>query len=189
MVRGKTHYPLSRRSALVRLGAGSLGMALAARSLTSAAQEATPGLVTDLPPILQEYVAAWAALDADRLAATFAEDAVSENVPTGAVLEGREAIPSYFAGLFAAFEDLTAEITTIFATDVGAAAEWTFGGHYTGQVPGFPPGEGQLVSVRGASILTQADGLIQRAHEYYDVYGILVQLGVVPPPGGATPAA
>ncbi len=180
---------LTRRSTLARLGAGGLGAALAARSLAAAAQGATPPAAADLPPGLQEYVAAWEALDADGIAAAYAEDAVAETVPTGTRLEGRDAIRASLSGLFAVFEDLSVEVVSVFATGSCAAAEWQFTGHYTGQLPGFPPGAGQPVTVCGAEILELADGQIQSEREYYDVYGILVQLGVVPPAGAGTPVA
>ncbi|MGH2561161.1 MAG: ester cyclase [Thermomicrobiales bacterium] len=177
---------LTRRAALTGLGAGGLGAALAARGL-AAAQEATPEAAADLPPVMQEYIAAWDALDADRLAATYAEDAVSENMATGFVLEGREAIRAYYTALFAGFEDLSVPTTNAFATGGWAAAEWTFSGRHTGQVPGWPPPSGNPVTLRGVGILALADGQIRGGRDYFDAYGLLVQLGVVPPP--AAPAA
>ena len=188
----ETQYPLSRRGALVRLGAGGLGAALAARGLAAGAQEATPGATpTDLPPVLAEWVAGWEDLDVDRIVATLAEDAVREEVPTGQVVRGRGEIRAFLAAVFGAFTGLDASrIESAFAAGDRAATEWVFTGTYTGQVAGFPPGGGEQVSFRGVRFLELAGGEIVRDTEYFDVFGVLVQLGVVPAPGaGATPAA
>ena len=187
----QTQRPLSRRGALVRLGAGGLGAALAARGLAAGAQEATPqGTPAGLPPALAGWVAGWEALDPDRIAAAYAEDGAREDVATGQVQRGREEIRAYLSALFGAFTGLSSTFQSAFAAGDRAAAEWVLAGSYTGLVPGFPPGTGQQLSIRGAAVLELAGGEIVRDTEYFDVFGVLVQLGVVPAPdAGATPAA
>jgi steroid delta-isomerase-like uncharacterized protein len=180
--------PLSRRVALARLGAGGLGVALAARGLPVAALEATPP-VADLPPVLQEFIAAQEARDLDRLLALHSEDAAVEEVPTGIVYEGREAIRGYFETFYAAFPDATMRYTNVFASDAWAGAEWTFSGTYTGQLPDLPPGGGQPLTVRGVDIIALAGDQVRGGRVYYDLYRFLVQLGVLPPPPAATPPA
>ncbi len=180
------HQSLSRRTALVRLGAGGLGAALAARSISASAQQATP---EDLPPALADWIAAWEALDIDGIAAAYAEDAVHEDVPANAVFEGREAIRAHLEPLATELTDSDVQITHVVATENGGAVEWIFTGTYTGQIPGFPPGNGTRVAIRGASIFELAGGQIQRDAEYYDVLALLVQLGIVPGPAEGTPEA
>jgi steroid delta-isomerase-like uncharacterized protein len=141
--------PVSRRVALARLGTGGLGVTLTTRGLPAAAQEATPPVTADLPPVLQQFIAAQEARDLDRLLALHSEDAVVEEVPTGMVYEGREAIRGYFETFYAAFPDATMRYTNVFAGEAWAAAEWTFRGTYIGQLPDLPPGEGQPLTVRG----------------------------------------
>ncbi len=90
--------------------------------------------------------------------------------------------------LFAAFSDATARMPSVLVAGDRAAAEWTFEGRYTGQIPGLPPGTGQPVSFRGVSVLELAGGAIQRNTRYFDLFGLLVQTGAIPPavaPGGA----
>lgn len=181
--------PLSRRVALARLSAGGLGVALATCRLPVAAQGATPPVAAELPPVLQEFIAAQEARDLDRLLALHAEDAVVEEVPTGIVYEGRDAIRGYFETFYAAFPDATMRYANVFASDAWAGAEWTFSGTYTGQLPDLPPGEGQPLTVRGVDIIELAGDQVRGGRVYYDLYGFLVQLGVLPPPAAATPPA
>jgi steroid delta-isomerase-like uncharacterized protein len=164
-------------------------MALAARGLPVAAQEATPPVAADLPPVLQEFIAAQEARDLNRLLALHAEDAVVEEVPTGIVYEGRDAIRGYFETFYAAFPDATMRYANVFASDAWAGAEWTFSGTYTGQLPDLPPGDGQPLTIRGVDIIAFAGDQVQGGRVYYDLYGFLVQLGVLPPPTAATPPA
>jgi steroid delta-isomerase-like uncharacterized protein len=164
-------------------------MALLARGLPVAAQEATPPVAADLPPVLQQFIAAQEARDLDRLIALHSEDAVVEEVPTGIAYEGREAIREYFEGFYAAFPDATMRYTNAFASDAWAAAEWTFSGTYTGRLPDLPPGEGQPLTTRGVDIIDLAGDQVRGGRVYYDLYGFLVQLGVLPPPPTATPPA
>jgi uncharacterized protein (TIGR02246 family) len=58
------------------------------------------GGTADIQALVDAQIAAWAAKDADRYAATYAPDARFVN-PIGAVLEGREAIRAQHAFLFA----------------------------------------------------------------------------------------
>ena len=181
--------PVSRRVALARLGAGGFGVALSTRRLSVTAQEATPPIAAELPPVLQEFISAQEARDLDRLLALHAEDAVVEEVPTGLVYEGRDAIRGYFETFYAAFPDATMRYTNVFASDAWAGAEWTFSGTYTGQLPDLPPGEGQPLTVRGVDIIAFTGDQVRGGRIYYDLYGFLVQLGVLPPPAAATPPA
>ena len=154
------------------------------------AQEASPAASsTALPAPLAGWVAAWEAqpLEAAPIAAAYTEDAVYEEVATGVSLSSREEIETYLTGFFAAFSDGRADVETAFATEDQAAATWTFTGRYTNQLSGFPPPADQAVTFRGASILALREGMIERETQYWDVYGILAQLGAAP--GAASPAS
>jgi hypothetical protein len=60
-------------------------------------------------------------------------------------------------------------------------------GTYTGQIAGMPPGAGQSVTFRGASILELESGQIRVEREYYDAASLLAQLGALPGPGTPAP--
>ncbi|MEA2531280.1 MAG: hypothetical protein QOG89_2924 [Thermomicrobiales bacterium] len=176
---------LTRRAALAHLAGGGLGVAIAVRG--TAAQEATP---TPLPAALEEWIAGWQTLDPGRIAAIYAEDGVHEVVATGEVIEGRSAIRDNIAALMTAIPDATLGVNRAFATGDAGAIDWTFTGHYTSQLPGFPPPAGQALTFRAVILFELASGQIVRSTEFYDLYGLLVQIGAVPMPGGeATPVA
>lgn len=147
------------------------------------AQDATP---SGIPAPLAGWVAGWEAqpLEAEPIAAAYVGNAVYEEVATGVVRTGREEIRAYLTDFFAAFSDARAEVDTVFAASDRGAATWTFTGRYTGQLAGFPPGTGQPITFRGASILEVRGGAILRETQFFDVYGLLIQLGVVPDPAG-----
>lgn len=168
-----------------------LGALAAGRVATTVAQDASPAATPEaLPPLLVELVAAWNAHDPQRVAAFYTEDAVVEVGATGEVFaRGRDQIAEEFvARNLAAIPDWLFETRSGYATADRIVWEWTFTGTYTGQFPGLPPGEGQPVAVRGATIFELRDGLIARDVFYDDFYGLLEQLGVLPGPEQGTPA-
>ncbi len=184
---------LTRRAAVARIGAGGLALGLGARARPALAQQSTADVSPEaVPPALEIWVSGWEAADPTQLAQAYAEDAVVEVVPFNTTLPGQGAIQQYFTAYFGAFADPNPTITLVFATEEHAAAEWTFEGQYTGQLPGLPPGEGQPVSVRGANIMTLRDGAIVEERIYTDLAGLLGQLGLgaAAPgtPASATPA-
>jgi ketosteroid isomerase-like protein len=112
--------PLNRRKALTRMSASALGLTLATGPLSAFAQEATPS-TAELPPVVQDYITAFEAVDADQIAATFAEDAVEEEIAFGETLQGREAIRQDNATFFAAFTSPAITVTNAFASGDQAA--------------------------------------------------------------------
>ena len=167
-----------------------LGLAATLLAGKVVAQEASPAASpAALPAPLAGWVAAWEAqpLEAAPIAAAYTDDAVYEEVATRVSLSSQEEIEAYLTGFFAAFSDGRADVETAFATEDQAAATWSFTGRYTTQLPGFPPPSGQIVMFRGASILELREGMIARETQYWDVYGILAQLGAVP--GASSPAS
>jgi steroid delta-isomerase-like uncharacterized protein len=170
---------LSRRSAVA-----GLGLALAVQGVTRA-QEATPDA---LPPALAEWTAGWQSLDPDRVAEIYAEDGIHEVVATGETFAGRDAIRANLSALMTAVPDAAVTVNRAFATGDAGAIDWTFTGHYSNQLPGFPPPAGQALFFRAATLFELEGGVVTRTTEFYDLYGLFVQLGLLPPPGGEAPA-
>jgi steroid delta-isomerase-like uncharacterized protein len=185
---------VSRRTACVQLGAAGLAAGFLKRVPTPAlarAREATPG--TDergLPTLLVAYEAAWAAHDdGSQLASLFTEDGVFEDTSLGIVARGRAEIAGYVLTNYAAFPDLATPTTAGLISGNHAAIEFTYSGTYTGQFPGLPPGEGQSVSFRGSHFMDLQGEQIRSVRSYYNLYALLVQIGLLPPPeASATPA-
>lgn len=187
--RARLPQPTPRRHVLGGLLSGTLTGVLAARGIRSVAAQTSTPMTESVPPLLQEWAAAWSEHDdGTRLAALYTDEATHEEVPSGTVFRGPEAIAGYAQSHFAAFPDVTLELRSAFTTGHWATAEWVYAGTYTGSLPGLPPGAGQPFSVRGSAIFELQAGKIQRSASYFDFYSLLVQLGVLPAPGaGATP--
>jgi steroid delta-isomerase-like uncharacterized protein len=174
----------TRRRILRAAGGGGLVVLTAAPMSRhiAAKQDKTNAAMASLPPVMTEWVTALQTLDAARAAATYAPDAVREVVPVEQIDRGREQIQDRLQDVHDAFADGTVQIPTVFAVDDQAVAEWVIAAHYTGELPGYPPGSGQPITLRGVSLLSLANGAIVRESLYVDVYGLLVQLGLAPAP-------
>lgn len=179
---------LTRRTVLTGLGAAGIAAVLAARPLggASAGQEATPGT---LPAPLDAWLHAWG-VDPTGADTLYAADAVLEDVAGGVSFLGPAEIRAHIEEEFVGFPDHAYAVSLAFVAGDMAAVELVYTGTYTGTYAGLPPGSGQAVSVRVAAILELAGGQIRREAHYYDAYGFLAQLGVLPAPGAeTTPAA
>ena len=157
----------------------------------SRAQEAT-GPAEALPEIAVAFSEAWSSGDPEQLVAIYAEDALFEEVVLdGAVTHSRDELRAYAGALYAAFSDFTATPVSGFVSGNRAVVEWVLTGAYTGQFGPLPPGTGQQVELRVATVLElDDDGLIRRDSEYWDSVTVLTQLGAMPEAeAAATPAS
>jgi steroid delta-isomerase-like uncharacterized protein len=156
----------------------------------SHAQEATAR--SEAPPeIALAFSESWSSSDPEQLIAIYAEDALFEEVVLGgAVTHGRDELRAYAGAVYAAFPDFTATPVNAFVSGNRVVVEWTLTGTYTGQFGPLPPGSGQQVDVRVATVLELTDnGLIQRDSEYWDFATVLTQLGMMAQTeAAATPA-
>src|SRR3954471_2649857 len=175
---------------LLALG-GSLTTVLAVPNLRSVAAQSSTPAAGATPPILQEWADAWSEHDdGTRLAALYTGNGTHEEVPSSTVFSGPQDIAGYAQSHFMAFPDVMLELESAFVADDRAAAEFVYAGTYEGSLPGLPAGSGQPFSIRGAAIFDLQDGKILRSASYFDFYGLLIQLGVLPAPGSAaTPTA
>jgi steroid delta-isomerase-like uncharacterized protein len=167
----------------------ALVTALVAGAVLAAAQEVSPAATpAALPPPLDAWDAAWASGDIEAILATYTDDVVFEEVPFTLVVRGQDELRAHLEAFYAAFPDITFVVTgDAFVAGDRAAVEWMATGTYSGQIPGMPPGEGQTVTFRGASILELEGNKVRVEREYYDAASLLAQLGALPAPGTPTP--
>jgi steroid delta-isomerase-like uncharacterized protein len=184
------NHHVRRRRLLGGLLGGALTTELVARGRAAARAQGSTPRAGEVPAILQEWAAAWSEHDdGSRLAAIYTADATHEEVPSGTIFSGPEAIAGYAQSHFAAFPDVALDLSSAFVADDWAAAEWVYAGTYTGSLSGLPAGTGQPFSVRGTVVVELDGDKIRRSASYFDFYTLLVQLGVLPAPGApATPA-
>jgi steroid delta-isomerase-like uncharacterized protein len=118
---------------------------------------------------LEEYVAAWNAADADRIAALFAENGRYGGFDDGSVLDGRDQIAGHFRGVFTDAPDLRLDVVArpLYATD-RVFFKWIMRGTTSGTSfyclnPGTP------FELQGATVLVFADGSITRAADLFEL--------------------
>jgi steroid delta-isomerase-like uncharacterized protein len=143
----------------------------------------------DLVAVARDQVEAFNAGDWDRLRATVAADSVYEEPGTRRRVEGADAIVDINQGWKAAFPDATGTIREAFACGDRVALEVTWEGTQSGGLA--LPGGGELpasnknVSVQACEVMRIADGKIVEASHYFDLLGMLEQLGAI---SGEAPA-
>jgi steroid delta-isomerase-like uncharacterized protein len=116
-------------------------------------------------------------LDAARLAADYADNAVIES-PTAGVHSGRDAAERTFRLVFSAFLDLTMSVESLIIEGNNAAALLSIEGTHIGEFLGLPP-TGKRFTMPVAIFYLLDDGKIVRERRIYDFTGLLVQIGVL----------
>ena len=137
----------------------------------------------------EEFIASWNAHDADRALAVLSEDIVWHDVSVPEALRGKEAVRQYIQGWFTPFPDMTVTVKNRIATEDQVAAELEFNATNTGPMqlaPGAPtmPATGKKVLGKGTYFVRIRGGKAVEVHTYPDTAGLMMQLGLMPMPGG-----
>lgn len=138
---------------------------------------------TSVETAVSTWLAALNAHEPDAAADCFTADGVFVNLGTGEKHEGREAIRSSHASLFAAWSEIVVEKGPYLIDGDRYADEWTMSGVHTGDEPGLPATM-KPFRITGAGVGDVRDGRIARASVYWNMAEFLVQVGIMPPPGG-----
>jgi steroid delta-isomerase-like uncharacterized protein len=143
----------------------------------------------DLISVARQEVEAFNAGDWERFAETVAPDAVYDEVATGRRFEGKEDIVEVNRSWKAAFPDARGTITKVSASGDTVTVEVTWEGTQSGPMEGpqgeMPPSNRHAV-VRAVQILEFSDGRIKENRHYFDMLGMLQQLGALDQVGAAT---
>jgi steroid delta-isomerase-like uncharacterized protein len=133
--------------------------------------------------LMLDYLAAWNARDAERIASFFTDDAVYDDRGAGALVRGRDQIRAHAARVHGAFPDLNFELVRAANGDDFTAGEWRSRMTHRGEIDGLRP-TGKVVESGGVDVATIApDGRITHLVSYYDGAEILRGLGVLPARG------
>ena len=167
----------------------ALTLLLVAGRTAIAAQVASPAASPlALTPLLEAWLTAFNAGDAERLLALVTDDTVWEEPAIGLTAHGPDQIRTHLEALFTATPDIAYEVTGGVVTDEYAVVEWVVTGTYQADFPTLPPAADQPFTFRGVSVFAMTDGAVRRYTEYWDAYTFLVQLGALPPPGTGAPS-
>lgn len=135
--------------------------------------------------VIDRHEEAEAAQDVEGVVATFSPDAVLEPKPTGKEFIGPDEIRVFYQDLFGAFPDLAPRLLHRYRDGSVVIDELVFSGTHAGPFMGIPA-TGRPVEVAASVIYEVRDGQLTREAAYWDVATMLVQMGILPPPG-ATP--
>jgi steroid delta-isomerase-like uncharacterized protein len=136
----------------------------------------------------REGVEAFNAGDWDRLRDTLAPDAEYDEPGTQRQAHGQDEIVAINRGWKEAFPDAHGTITSAFGTDEDAALEITWEGTHTGTLAspmGDVPPTHRRVMIKASQLIRAPGGKVQSTHHYFDVLGMMAQLGLMPETAGA----
>jgi steroid delta-isomerase-like uncharacterized protein len=138
----------------------------------------------------EEFIASWDAHDPDRALALLSDDAVWQDVTSPEPMHGKDAIRPYLQGWFTAFPDMKTKTKNRVVSEDQVAAEVEFTGTNSGPMqmaPGAPaiPATGRKVTGQGVYFLRIQNGKVVAVHSYPNVAGLMMQLGLIPPPPGS----
>jgi len=119
----------------------------------------------------------------DKSLTFFDEDCEVIDVPSGVTSRGPDGYKQLILFFEEGFPDSGIEITNLFATDDQAVVEFIGRGTNTGPLH-MPAGDvsptGRVVEMRFCDVYRVSNGKIVSYRSYYDVFGFLYQLGLIP---------
>ena len=130
--------------------------------------------------VLEQWAVAWTSSNVDQLLPLFTDDVLYEDVPLGAVNQGKEALRNFATDGFGAFPGMSFEVKSRLVASDGkwGAVEWVWRGKQTKDLPGLPA-TNRPFEVRGASIVEFRDAKISRCSDYWDLATYMKQVGLI----------
>lgn len=141
--------------------------------------------MADLIKIARENVEAFNAGDWDRFKASLTPDSIDDEVATGRRTQGPDQIAQNAMGWKQAFPDAKGTITSALATGDTVVQELTWEGTHNGALEGpggSIPASGKRISVRAVQVLAFQGDKLKENHHYFDMMGLLAQIGALPQP-------
>lgn len=134
--------------------------------------------------IVQKHLKDFNAHDANAWAAAYAENAVLFDPQYPEPKRGRGAVLKDIQDFFTAFPDIQFNVTNIVASGDHAAVHGVGAGTHRGSMEG-PSGTISATNKRAeipfaAFIRLDSQGLIEEERRYYDMAGMMMQLGLMP---------
>jgi steroid delta-isomerase-like uncharacterized protein len=130
--------------------------------------------------------AVWNDGDIDAAGTFFAEDVVVHNGPQQNDYEGLDAFKGWVREIQAAFPDFEVETTSVIVGDGRVASEWEASGTHEGEMAELDiPPTNNRVTWNGITVYEMDGDEVTEAWWYYDMMGILTQLGVLSEPPSA----
>jgi len=122
--------------------------------------------------------------DVEHILRLYDDDVMVYTTRTSEMQRGKNAIRENIESLFKGFPDASSKILNKIITDDQVVVEFENSGTNTGPVdsgpgrPVFPP-TGKEATMRGVVLLKINKGKIVEFHQYYDIAGMMMQLGLL----------
>jgi steroid delta-isomerase-like uncharacterized protein len=145
-------------------------------------------MATDKIALAKEEIEAFNAADWTRMKGLMTPDCVYEEPATQRRLEGPDAMVEGLKVWKEAFPDAKGTITKAFEAGDSVAQEITWTGTQTGSLVGplgTVPATGKRVEVKASLLHTIRGDKVASSHHYFDLLGMLAQLGAIPMPARA----
>jgi steroid delta-isomerase-like uncharacterized protein len=130
----------------------------------------------------RDEIAAFNAGDWDRMRGMLAPDCVYEELATQRRIEGPDAIVEANQGWKAAYPDAEGTVDDVFACGDRVVVQVTWQGTHRGPLT-LPEGEiaatNKRVTIPACQVMRCADGKITELRQYFDMLGMLEQMGTV----------
>jgi len=133
--------------------------------------------------LVENAEAVWNDGNLDAVDAFFAADVLVHEVPNQRDYEGLDEFKAWVTEVRTAFPDFETEATSIIVGDGSVVSQWTAAGTHEGEMVDLdiePTGE--TITWEGVTVYTVDDEEVTEAWWYYDLAGMMVQLGVIPEP-------
>ncbi len=160
----------------------TLGLTLILAALTGCTTLPTKEKPSELIGIADNYIAAWNAHDAQRVASFFTDDVEYYDASIGEAAHGRDSARVKIVEAFLkAAPDLVWQRDTVdpIVGRDAVAFEWRFSGTNTGDWSDGTKATGKKFSIHGTTLIRFRHGKIANQGDYYDAYGFLKQIGLV----------
>ena len=133
--------------------------------------------------IIRTQLEAFNRHDAAAFAACYTAKAVVADPQSPDLLSGTEAIGKDIGDWFGAFPDIETRVTRTVLNGASYAAEWSMSGTHKGPLvmpDGHVPATGKRLRINVATIgRVDAEGRIVEERRYYDLAGVMSQLGLM----------
>jgi steroid delta-isomerase-like uncharacterized protein len=173
---------------------GVLVLALVVVGVSSSCQPqmTEPVPQVDLASIEAGLLAAWNDGDVDAYDAICTPEYAAHAMGVQRDMAGLPAVKDWIRSVRAAYPDIDYAIDDMFVSGDRVTLLWSWTGTNSGPLvpsPLYPdtPPTGKSVSLSGVAVLRLADGKVAESWSYYDMAGLLLQLGfTITPPAQAT---
>lgn len=141
---------------------------------------ASPAMTVDeMSQRLQQAIGAWNRGDLDDYLTLYDKDVTLHGYSPAPM--GKTAVRGFYEGIFAGLPGSQIQLVDTFGSGDRIAARFVQRGRHDGELMG-APATGREVEVNGITILAFRDGRVIERWAVADLLGLLVQIGVVPPP-------